>query len=137
MNRTDLQQLAELRVKEAECLLSASHWDGAYYLCGYAIECALKACIAKMTREGDFPNKDLIIQSYTHDLKTLVRAAKLEDALKGRCDQDPQFESYWTTVKDWRETSRYHRHDEQTARALIKAVNDPQEGVLIWLKGLW
>jgi HEPN domain-containing protein len=51
MNRTDLQQLAELRIKEARILLDGDSYSGAYYLAGYAIECALKACIAKRTKE--------------------------------------------------------------------------------------
>jgi len=68
MNRNDFQRLAELRLKEARVLLAAELPDGAYYLSGYAVECALKACIAKRTREHDFPEKKLVIDSHTHDL---------------------------------------------------------------------
>jgi HEPN domain-containing protein len=53
MNREDFQQLAESRLKEARALLTAELPDGAYYLAGYAIECALKACIAKRTQQHD------------------------------------------------------------------------------------
>jgi HEPN domain-containing protein len=49
MNRADLQQLAELRITEAKVLLDNGFYAGAYYLAGYAVECALKACIAKLT----------------------------------------------------------------------------------------
>ena len=58
MNRTDFQKLAEERIAEAKILLDAGKWSGAYYLAGYAVECALKACIAKMTKSEDFPDKD-------------------------------------------------------------------------------
>jgi HEPN domain-containing protein len=133
MNRMDLQQLAELRLRETETLLWAGCWDGAYCLCDYAVECALKACIAKKTREHDFPNKKVVNEIYTHHLKTLVHLAQLETLLKERCNQDSKFESYWTTVKDWREESRYDRDDEHKARAFVEAV----EGVLSWLKGHW
>ena len=47
MNRTDLQQPALTRLAEAKALLAAGFPAGAYYLAGYAVECALKACIAK------------------------------------------------------------------------------------------
>jgi hypothetical protein len=41
MNRADLQQIAELRLQEARTLLTGGFPDGAYYLAGYAVECAL------------------------------------------------------------------------------------------------
>lgn len=47
MNRSDFQDLAQIRLAEAAALLQAERFDGAYYLAGYAVECALKACIAK------------------------------------------------------------------------------------------
>jgi hypothetical protein len=63
MNRTDFQQLAELRLREAEALLAAGLPDGAYHLAGYSVECALKACIAKRTQLHDFPEKKLVNDS--------------------------------------------------------------------------
>jgi hypothetical protein len=45
VNRAELRQLAEDRLRDAECLLAAGRWSGAYYLAGYAVECGLKACI--------------------------------------------------------------------------------------------
>ncbi len=59
MNRSSLQNLANERIKDAEALLMAGRWSGAYYLAGYAVECALKACFAKKTREYDFPQKSV------------------------------------------------------------------------------
>lgn len=58
MNKKILQALAEARVADARALLNAKRFDAAYYLAGYAIECALKACIAKRTRRHDFPDKE-------------------------------------------------------------------------------
>ena len=55
MNRKDFQRLSALRLKEAKALLGYFH--GAYYLTGYAAECALKACIAKRTQKYNFPDK--------------------------------------------------------------------------------
>jgi HEPN domain-containing protein len=60
MNRNDLRRLARIRLKEARMLLEADCSDGSYYLCGYAIECALKACIARNTQRHDFPDKDAV-----------------------------------------------------------------------------
>ena len=79
VNRRDFKRLAELRLREAEALLRARHFSGAYYLGGYAIECAMKACIAKKTKRYDFPPKPKSTQEYySHDLEQLVRAANLK-----------------------------------------------------------
>jgi hypothetical protein len=37
VDRTDLQALSTVRVKEAKALLNAGLYDGAYYLAGYAV----------------------------------------------------------------------------------------------------
>ncbi len=78
MNRTDFQQLAEIRITEAGVLLANGHSDGAYYLAGYAVECALKACIAKFTNLHDFPDKQRAVDAFTHDLIKLLRIADLD-----------------------------------------------------------
>jgi HEPN domain len=72
MDRRGLQELSRVRLKEATALLHIGLFDGAYYLAGYAVECALKACIAKETQRGEFPDKDRVISSHTHKLLNLV-----------------------------------------------------------------
>ncbi len=49
MNRTVLQLLTEDRLKDAGVLLANGRYGAAYHLAGYAVECALKACFAKLT----------------------------------------------------------------------------------------
>jgi len=49
VNRADFQELAQIRLRDAEVLLENGRFDGAYYIAGYSVECALKACIAKLT----------------------------------------------------------------------------------------
>ena len=50
-DQSTFRQLAEQRLAEAELLLANGFWSGAYYLAGYALECALKAKIASSFRE--------------------------------------------------------------------------------------
>jgi HEPN domain-containing protein len=66
MNRADLQRLSRLRIQEARSLFKLKHYSGAYYLAGYSVECALKACLARDTPRFDFPDKELVLKSYTH-----------------------------------------------------------------------
>ena len=55
MNKLDFETLAHLRLEDAKCLLLGGRWAAFYYLAGYAVECAIKACIAKLTGMHDFP----------------------------------------------------------------------------------
>lgn len=65
MTRKELQALVALRVREAKVLLKNDFPDGAYYLAGYAAECAIKACIARRTVRYEFPDKKRVMQSWT------------------------------------------------------------------------
>lgn len=136
MNRRDLKNLALTRLKEVEVLLNNRQYSGAYYLSGYVIECALKACIAKQTKKFDFPDKKTVMDSYTHDLEKLVKVAKLDTQLKSLLN-DPDFSLRWSTVKDWSEESRYQTHNRQEALDIYSAITDPNHGVLQWLQQHW
>lgn len=91
MNRQDLQGLARSRIAEARFLLRGGLHSGAYYLAGYAVECGLKACIAKKTRRFDFPDKKAVDSSYVHDLEKLVGVAGLTQELQLESKTRPAF----------------------------------------------
>ena len=136
--RSDFQQLTDVRAAEVTALLAAGCWDGAYYLAGYVVECALKACIAKLTVAESFPPpRKFVEQSYTHDLKQLVATAALGKALLADAAADPVFSANWDVVEAWDEASRYRRLSESAARQLSDAVTDPVHGVLSWVKRYW
>lgn len=137
MNRSELKSLADLRLKEARALLNKRLYDGAYYLTGYAVECGLKACIAKKTKRYDFPDRRIVNDSYTHDLNLLIKVSGLQVDLEVEMRRDRDFEVNWAIYKDWNETSRYVRHEAQAAKSLYAAVTDSRHGVLRWLKRHW
>jgi HEPN domain-containing protein len=137
MNRNDLKQLALVRLKEARVLLNTSNYDGAYYLCGYVIECGLKACIAKKTRRYDFPNRNTVNESYTHDLTKLVKIAGLVLELDKEMKNTPAFKTNWSIIKDWSEASRYKKYSEKESVDLYSAVADKKHGAMKWLKLHW
>jgi hypothetical protein len=112
-------------------------YDGTYYLAGYAVECALKACIAKYTRRHEFPDKKKVDLSHSHDLLQLVRVAGLEDEHRMRVSGDPDFETNWDVVKRWSEQSRYRRHLPESAHELLVAASDKRHGVMRWIKLHW
>ena len=136
MNRDDLRTLAQTRLKEAESLLQAGLPSGAYYLAGYAVECALKACVASQTKQYDFPDKQIVIQSYTHNLNTLIGLAGLRLQFNQAMGQ-AEFSANWSTVKDWSEEARYDTGiSAQMAQDLFEAIAG-QHGVLQWVQQHW
>jgi len=138
MNRFDLQKMAEERVADAAALLDAGRFQAAYYLCGYAVECALKACISKQVREFDFPDRKVVNDSYVHDLGKLLNVSGLVPAYEEEAGRSNKFVENWTIARDWSEASRYNsRITENEAQDLFLAITDPTNGVLPWLKKYW
>ena len=136
MTRKDFQNLAKLRAVEARLLARSGKEEGAYYFAGMAIECALKACIAKKTKRHDFPpDKKQIEKVYTHDLAQLLRLAGLEGDLDADAKNNAVLGRNWSTVKNWNNDSRY-----QTSGLNGKdmhAASIGPDGVLTWIKRRW
>lgn len=138
MNRQLFQQIADLRVQEARVLYDAGQYAGAYYIVGYAIECALKACVAKQVRQYDFPDKNIAREAFTHDLEKLVKVAGL--ALEFETDRkaNQSLELNWAIVKDWSEAARYDLGiTGPQAEDLYTACTEPNDGILPWIRNRW
>jgi HEPN domain-containing protein len=134
--RKDFQRLAELRAKEAVTLAKTGSQQGAYYLAGFAVECALKACIAKKTRRHDFPaDKDYAGKVYTHNLDQLLKLAHLDAQLEEDMKIRPLLAKNWDLVRRWKVDSRYET-SKLSGRDLTRAVNSA-DGVLQWIKLHW
>ncbi len=93
LNRAELQNLSRIRLREARALARLGMNDGAYYLDGYCVECALKACIAKATKRHDFPDKRKADASYTHSFKELLKVAGLVKSQTEEARRDASFET--------------------------------------------
>jgi HEPN domain-containing protein len=137
VDRKDLQDLSKVRLKEATSLLNMGLYDGAYYLAGYAVECALKACIAKSTRRYEFPDKTKVNSSYSHKFRDLIVIAGLDEEHLEHTRIDPDFRKNWEIVQAWSEESRYRRHRPDAAEKLLGAIGDRRHGVISWIKLQW
>jgi hypothetical protein len=136
MNRTMLQALAELRLRDAEVLLDNGMGPTTYW--ATCIECALKACIAKQFREHEIPDKKLVQDFYTHRLEELLRVSGVRSAMEQQSRENPAFGISWNTVRDWSEASRYEIGlSDRIAAEMHLAVADAESGVLPWLKTQW
>ena len=135
MNKVTFETLVDIRIKEAKILLDAQCYQGAYYLAGYAVECTLKACIAKQVQAEDFPDKKLAQDSYTHNLPKLLTTAGLKQILINEENQDEDFRLDWSIVKNWSEEARYnHQISAVKAQALFDAITHCDSGILPWIK---
>lgn len=137
MNRNDFKEMAHIRFKEAKVLVENESYDGAYYLCGYVIECGLEACIAKQVKKFDFPNRNTAQNCYTHDLIKLINTAGLTSDLQQEMSSNVDFRINWTLVKDWSEESRYQKHTKQEAEDLYSAIAHRKNRVFIWIRRRW
>jgi len=138
-DRTLLQRLAKLRLEEAKLLAREGRFSGAYYLAGYAIECALKVLIASQFRENEIPDRILVDKVYTHKLADLLKLAGLENTLEMDRQRDPNLERRWSAIKNWSEQARYAIWTEEQARTIIDAIDgDGRSGGLFqWLSARW
>ena len=135
-NRRDFQRLARMRLSEARVLIRSRNFEGAYYLTGLAVECAVKACIAKNTRRHDFPPDQTALRDiYTHSLARLIGAAKLQPQLEAELRSNILFKSKWDVVKGWDVKSRYATGG-LNAGDLYRAVAG-RNGVMQWLRQRW
>jgi HEPN domain len=132
-DKATFQQLAQLRLTEARLLLVNGSPSGAYYLAGYAIECALKAVIAADFRANEIPDLRYVRDIYTHDLSALLRLAELEQKLEAEKKTNRGLYQRWETVKTWSERARYDVWTEASASAILDAI-DGDEGLLRWLQ---
>jgi HEPN domain-containing protein len=94
-----MQPIARARLRDAKVLLRARRFDGAFYLCGYSVELALKARICQTLKWPGFPeaaNEFKALQSLkTHDLEILLRLSGVEARVKAK------YLAEWSVVLDW------------------------------------
>jgi HEPN domain-containing protein len=134
MLRRDFQVLAGVRVREAKALAGAELYDGAYYLGGLAVECALKSAVAKATQRYEFPDRKRSERAHVHNLQDLLRLAGLEAGLNASEDT---VRASWATVKNWNVDSRYQiSRSPADVLDFLDAVAG-RKGVLRWLKLFW
>lgn len=109
---SDLRGIAKARLLDAQVLLRAKRFDGAFYLCGYSVELGLKARICRTLRWSGFPQTGTEFQGLqsvrTHDLEVLLRFSGIEDRIKRK------YLSEWSVVLDWNPEKRYQAIGQST-----------------------
>jgi hypothetical protein len=100
-----LRSIAQARLQDANVLFANNRFDGAAYICRYAIELALKARICDTLNWQGFPEtrKEFEnLQSFkTHNLDVLLSLTGREQAIKQTNFAD------WSIVSAWNPEARY------------------------------
>ena len=107
ISRSDLKKVARGRLQDAEILLHRRRYDGAIYLCGYAVEIALKARICQTLNWPDFPSTrgefENLSSFRTHKLDVLLHLSGREEAIKIKA----RLLKEWSAVAKWEPEFRY------------------------------
>ena len=143
MNRAELQELTNERLLDVQALIRGKRWSFAYYVAGYAVECALKSCLlARMIETGwVFQEKAKIADCLTHDFEDLIRIAGMKEVLNERLAESAAgnraFVENWDTVLLWKSSNRYDVKIKAEAVALRDAIIDQADGILPWIMKYW
>ena len=100
-----LRTLSVARLEDARGLLAAGRNEGSIYLCGYAVELALKARICETLRWSGFPETASEFGDYrsfrTHDLNVLLYLSGVRNRILVELKED------WGVVSKWYPELRY------------------------------
>jgi HEPN domain-containing protein len=103
--RSDLRKIAQARLKDSAVLFLSKRYDGAIYLCGYAVELALKNRICKTLGWTEYPftRKEFenLLSFKTHNLDILLKLSGVENKIK------TNFLAEWSLVAQWNPEARY------------------------------
>jgi HEPN domain-containing protein len=139
MTHKDLQELARLRLQEAEALYRAHFYDGCVYLAGYAVELALKAKICRLLRVDEYPSSGEVARAFkVHDLDQL----KLLAGLSAQIDVKKNKELFdnWSKAVEWKPEQRYDppgTYTESDAKIMLVGLKAKPNGVFTWLTHRW
>ena len=103
--KAELKKISRGKLKDADVLRLAGRYDGAVYLCGYAVEIALKAKICTTLKWTGFPSTRREFEGYqsfrTHDLDVLLHLSGVEGKIKTKHLAE------WSIVVTWDPEVRY------------------------------
>lgn len=101
----DFERTAQARLEDARVLHRSGRYDGAVYMCGYAVEIALKSRMCRTLgwegfpeTSGEFSEMRLI---HTHDLGLLLQLSGMKPTIR------QNHFSEWSAISDWEPQVRY------------------------------
>ena len=115
----DLHELAEERLADAKALYEAGRYEGAFYICGYAIEVALKKKICTTLGWDEYPTTGKAYTSFkTHDLEVLLHLSGVEKQIVLTAE--------WSIVMKWDSEIRYssEKQTPEDVKLMVEATKN-------------
>lgn len=129
LNTQNLHTLAKNRYNEAIILLQNKRFDGAVYLCGYALELILKRRIVEILDWDEYPDKSNKFQQYrfflTHDLELLKKLSGLEKKIQ----KDNNVFARWQMASAWNSGIRYREIGKISELEATNIINATKETI--------
>jgi hypothetical protein len=118
----DFRKVSRQHLRDARVLFKAKRYNGATYLCGYAVEIALKVRIAKTLGWATYPDSEGSKGKYRsfirHDLEVLLELSGRESKVRS----SPALTAHWSHVSKWDPEMRYVLPAPQITKASV-AIN--------------
>jgi enhancing lycopene biosynthesis protein 2 len=122
LTRKELRDIIQARLDDADALHVAGRYDGAIYLCGYAVELSLKCRICITLRWAGFPSSKKEFEKYqslkTHTLDVLLSLSGYEKKIKNNATTL----AAWSDVASWDPEARYKPVGNATAPDAQKVI---------------
>lgn len=115
-----LFELIEEKLADAQALYESGRYDGAFYICGYAVEIGLKKKICETLGWDEYPGNGKDPSKYTsfktHDLEVLL-------SLSGVEKRKVSFMAEWSIIMKWNPEIRYssEKQTPQDVKLMIEA----------------
>ena len=127
ITRSDLRKTAREYLQSAEVLRANRKYDMSVYLCGYAVEIALKERICRTLKWPGYPATSGEFSNYrsfqTHNLAVLLNLTAIESKVITALSGD------WSIVETWNPEQRYSPRG-------IKTMNDADKMISATTKAL-
>ena len=105
IDRGEMVNIAQARLEDATVLADSERCEGAIYMCGYAVEIALKARICETLDWQGYPSTARDFEKYrsfrTHGLDVLLHLSGVEKMIR------TEFLTEWSAVLGWDPQARY------------------------------
>ena len=105
VTKNELLEISKARLRDSEILFHSDRYDGAIYLCGYALEIRLKLRICKTLGWPGYPFTRKEFENFqrfkTHKLDILLKLSGIEDKIKRN------FLADWSVAATWDPEARY------------------------------
>lgn len=119
----ELKTLSNDRFEDAKALYKAGRYNGAFYICGYAVELGLKRKICETLGWEGYPSVEKEfnkLKSFkTHELNILLSLSGVEKQIKEEVFTD------WSIVTSWNPELRYssQKQTEKITKSLLDSTD--------------